>query len=241
MFFGLPGSGKSSFVCWRIFDELVKMDMGNSRYKRIYTNCPVNIPDDRVFVLPYTLMRSHDLLSGSLIIIDEAQMEFSDRSYKTFGKEDSLFFTQHRRFGYDVLVLTQKAGGVDKNVRLLSDSCYYIMKSRLFPWFSHVLPVGYGIYIPRRKDESSPHYGEIMEGYFRWTFMQRVFHTRFFRPVVYGFYDSFCRPPLPELDVDQIELAQSIELPDSPFLLSPFAKLSALITALKNKIKRVGE
>lgn len=231
--FGLPGSGKSSLVCWIVFDLLRRMDSGKCRYKRVYTNCPLNIPDDRIFVMPYSQMRCRDLLPGSLLIIDEASMEFSDRSHKEFGKLDTLLFTQHRRFGYDIIVLCQKAGGIDKNVRTLCERVYMVRKGKLLPAFSHIYPVGYGVYIPRRKDEGSVHYGEIMEGYFRWTWFDRLFHTRFYRPAVYGFYDSFCRPPYPELSIQEKELALSIDVPDRLFAITLRDRLLSFLTSIR--------
>lgn len=236
--FGLPGSGKSSLVCWIAFELLRRMDDGKCRYKRIYTNCPLNIPDDRVFVLPYSKMRCHDLFAGSLLIIDEASMEFSDRSHKDFGKQDTLLFTQHRRFGYDIIVLCQKAGGIDKNVRTLCERVYMVRKGKLLPAFSHIYPVGYGVYIPRKKDEGSVHYGEIMEGYFRWTWVDRLFHTRFYRPPVYGFYDSFCRPPYPGLAADELEFALSVDIPEEPFAITIRSKLLRIWMVVRSRFEK---
>lgn len=236
LFFGLPGCGKSSFVAWSIVNELLLMDSGKSRYERIYTNCPVNIPDPRVFYLQYSDMIRYDLGSGSLCKIDEGQMEFSDRGFKSFSKADMLFWTQHRRFGYDIEIFTQQWDGIDRKIRILVNEVYYIRKGVLLKSFSHIYPVGYGIYIPRSKDTESKNYGEILQGYFRWNIFQRLFHTRFYRPVIYGLYDSFCRPPYAPIPSMLKNVAQRITLPSEPFPITLRDKFSSLVKKIKKKV-----
>lgn len=198
LFFGLPGSGKSTIICWRIVNHLMQIDRGKSPYDHIYTNCDISFAHPALTICDYATMRDYDLGDRSLLMIDEAQMDMSSRAYKSFGKQDLRLFSQHRRYGYSIELYTQRWDGLDIAVRCLTTRVFYVKKS-LIRCFSHVYPVKYGIDIPRAKDKDSAHYGEITQAYTRWGFIDRLFHPRVFRPVVYGLYDSFVRPPCPPL------------------------------------------
>lgn len=198
IYFGLPGAGKSSYGVWLIVDTLMKMDLKKSPYDRIYTNIDHSILDERVITCSYPTMRDTDLGPQSLCIIDEGQMEFSDRGFKTFGRDDISFFVQHRRYGYDIVILTQQWDGIDRKIRVITNKCYYICKSKLFPCFTHIYPVPYGIMIPKKGDSESAKYGEIIQGYYRWSLFDKLFHRRVFRKPVYGLYDTFARPDKPK-------------------------------------------
>lgn len=192
--FGLPGAGKSSYGVWLICDTLFKMDNSKSCYKRIYTNIDHSIPDDRVITCSYTDMKTHDLGDGSLCVIDEGQLEFSDRGFKSFSREDIDFFVQHRRYGYDIVIMTQQWDGIDRKIRVITNKCLYMVKGKVFSGITHVYPVPYGILIPKRGETESAKYGEIIQGYYKWGWLDQLFHTRVLRFPVYGLYDTFARP-----------------------------------------------
>lgn len=68
---------------------------------------------------------------GSLIIIDEVQRHFDSKDYmseanKQFGKWAST----HRHFGYDVVLITQQVGRIEKSARDLIDFTYRFFKIR---------------------------------------------------------------------------------------------------------------
>lgn len=206
IYFGLPGAGKSSLGVWTICDILMSMDAGKSPYKRIYTNIDHSIPDDRVITCSYSMMRDSDLGPQSLCIIDEGQMEFSDRGFKTFSRDDISFFVQHRRYGYDIIILTQQWDGIDRKIRVITNKCYYIVKGKIFRGITHVYPVPYGILIPKKGDSESAKYGEIMQGYYKWGMFTTIFHKRIIRRPVYGLYDTFARPEKPQHPAYKSEL-----------------------------------
>lgn len=235
LYFGLPGAGKSSFITWLIFDYLIKMDSNKCPYQRIYTTCDVNIPDDRVLLMEYDWLYKYDLGARSLIILDEAQKDLFSRNYKSFTSVQLALWSQHRRYQYDIITVTQRFDCLDITVRSLTANVYYLKKSQLFPHFSHVYPVGYGIHIPRQKDEDSPHFGEILQGYYRWGIFKRLFHTRFYRKPFYAFYDSFCRPSYPPIPQELIKRAQRLILPSEPFPITLREKLLHVIRSLKKR------
>lgn len=195
IYFGLPGAGKSSFGIWKIIDTLVAMDSGKSPYKRIYTNIDHSIPDNRVISCSDSSMRDTDLGPSSLCIIDEGQLEFSDRGFKTFSRDDISFFVQHRRYRYDIIILTQQWDGIDRKIRVIANKCYYIVKGKIFSGITHIYPVPYGILIPKKGDSDSSKYGEIIQGYYKWSKWVQLFHTRIVRFPIYGLYDTYARPP----------------------------------------------
>ena len=194
LYFGLPGAGKTTVLTWHIVRELRLIDSGKSRYSHIWTNADVTIVHPALSVIPFSDMVRYDLGVGSLLLVDEAQLEFGTRDYKNFTRDLLRLFSMHRHYKYDIECYTQRFDGLDLNVRTLTAHVFYIRKG-LLP-FSHVYPVQYGIYIPRKKDSDSKDYGDIKQGYFRWSIWASLFHTRLLRPVYYGLYDSFCRPDL---------------------------------------------
>lgn len=64
----------------------------------------------------------------SLVVIDEAQIIFNCRD---FARKDRLkwieFFCQHRKFGYNIILVTQNDRMLDKQIRSL---CEYEIKHR---------------------------------------------------------------------------------------------------------------
>ena len=56
--------------------------------------------------------------SSALIIFDEASIPFNARSFKTADRMDWIkFLTQSRKFGYDVIFITQDSRMLDKQIR----------------------------------------------------------------------------------------------------------------------------
>lgn len=54
----------------------------------------------------------------TLLIIDECQTMFNSRSWNQKGRMDwVIFFTQHRKFGYTVILVSQNKDLIDKQIR----------------------------------------------------------------------------------------------------------------------------
>ena len=198
LFFGLPGAGKTAYLTFRIVNYLMLIDTRSKkcRYENIWTNADVSISHPSLHVVPFSDMVNYDLGERSVLLIDEAQLEFSTREYKTFTKDLLRLFTMHRHYGYDIETYTQRFNALDLNVRTLTVNVYYLRKGGIFRGVTHVYPVSYGIYIPRKKDTDSNDYGEIKQGYWRWSFISALFHPRIVRKPLYGLFESYCRPSL---------------------------------------------
>ena len=187
--FGLPGSGKSSLVAYMAISEQNKIFRGKSVYKRIYSNVKVEYPG--IIYMTFSDMLTYDLGWNSLCLIDEATLEFDNRDYKSFDYAKKDFFLQHRRRKIDIWLFLQQWDALDRKIRCITDEVYYIHKGAFFKSISYMNKIPYGIMIPSKKDSDSEKYGEIIQGYHRGGFFSRMFCKRFYRPLVYGYYDSF--------------------------------------------------
>lgn len=188
--FGLPGAGKSSFCAYLAISEQNKIFTGKSPYKRIVSNVEIKYPG--VVYMSFSDMLKYDLGWETLCLIDEGLLEFDNRDHKNFTYEKLEFFIEHRRHKLDIWIFIQQAGGFDKKIRSITDQVYYIHKGSYFRSISYLNKIPYGILIPSKKDTGSEKYGEIIQGYHRGSFFDRIFCKRIYRPLVYGYYDSFC-------------------------------------------------
>lgn len=198
LFFGLPGSGKTTIMASIAHREL-SCPAKLRRYKHVYGNVRMCIPG-------YTYIDNDCIgrydLSDALILIDEATLFADSRSYKDFSKDKIAYFLEHRHFNVDIFLFTQQWDGVDRKIRVITDRVYYVFKGKILGlWWTSYYRIPYGIIIPDPK-ENSQKLGEIIQGYCKPSWFQRLFcGRRVFRPLYYKYFDSFERyhlDPLPE-------------------------------------------
>lgn len=132
LYSGTPGSGKSLHVAKDIRDRL--------RYARlpVISNFDVNpdlpnykslfryVPNDRLtpdFLLDYArgYWKGRKVLEDSiLLVVDEAQLVFNARSWNAKQRMEWVeFFSQHRHFGYKVVLIAQYDRMLDRQIRCL--------------------------------------------------------------------------------------------------------------------------
>lgn len=135
LYSGTPGSGKSLHMAREVRSRLMKKDsivIGN-----FYINIK-NIPkrkgnyicvmNDRL--TPERLLQFSKRLSCHLgrrlkegeilLIIDEAQLLFNSREWQNISRKGWLsFFSQHRHYGYHIILATQFDRMLDRQVRCL--------------------------------------------------------------------------------------------------------------------------
>lgn len=131
LYSGTPGSGKSYHAAldlWRRFN----------RGGGYICNFPVKVPDvkpdeplrvsywDNSEITPQRLasyaLKYHSMgkEGQTLIVIDEAQVVYNSREFTVKGRMDWIkFFSQHRKLGYDVLLIAQNDRMIDKQIRML--------------------------------------------------------------------------------------------------------------------------
>ncbi len=66
---------------------------------------------------------------GALVVVDEAHIPFGARSWQANGTDGFYFLSQHRKFKFDVLLVTQHVENVDKQFRSVASGFVY-MKNR---------------------------------------------------------------------------------------------------------------
>lgn len=117
-YFGVPGCGKST--------TLVKEYKKNKRkYDNIYS---VNIEIKGVKQITKEDVRKYRF-KNALILWDEITLDYDNRNFKEFTKEDKEFWLLHRHMGVDVIYATQNYENVDKKIRDLTIELWYMQKS----------------------------------------------------------------------------------------------------------------
>lgn len=132
LYSGTPGSGKSLHTASVIYYSL---KMG----RPVIANFPFNfdaikkrkaqfIERDNVNLTPSFLIEyAHHFFHGRqikeghiLLVIDECQLMFNAREWNASGRADWLsFFTQHRKYGYDIILIAQFDRMIDRQIRSL--------------------------------------------------------------------------------------------------------------------------
>lgn len=144
LYTGTPGSFKSFHALKKIYYILKYTN------KRIITNMLLN---EKVLLIyrnkhRITTLRNSEITydffidyayryhtkgaeSQTLLVIDEAQILFSPNSVKLMCQEDKYyrqnwldFFSQHRHYGYDIILITQYDKLIDAQIRVMSEYEY---------------------------------------------------------------------------------------------------------------------
>lgn len=133
LFSGTPGSGKSLHMAQSIYYWIRAghMAIGNFEIDKYAIPCK-NEPQfycvDNDRLSPELLIKasqiyfkSHKFKEGAIrVYIDECQLLFNAREWNVKGRKEWLsFFTQHRKYGYDVYLIAQFDRMIDRQVRSL--------------------------------------------------------------------------------------------------------------------------
>ncbi len=197
LYFGLPGSGKTTFMASIAYKASKRLGKRKCPYHAIYSNVHLKIPG--VTYIDNSCIGTYDL-HDALILIDEATLFADNRDYKNFTKDKVMYFLEHRHFNVDIVLFTQQWDGVDRKIRVITDRVYYVYKTFLFGWlYSKCYRVPYGIIIPDPKKSTGEKLGEIIQGYRKPSILVRIFCQRLFRFRYYRYFDSWERYPLPKL------------------------------------------
>jgi zona occludens toxin (predicted ATPase) len=144
LYTGTPGSGKSLHVAKDIYTKLLKEDWVFANFE---INLDYFIPKKRrnpkntmkgVFIERdnfklnskwfmdfaqsyFKRDKKGRIKEGqALLVIDECQLMFNSRDWNNTGRYEWIsFFTQHRKFGYNILLVTQYDRLIDRQMRSL--------------------------------------------------------------------------------------------------------------------------
>jgi len=155
LYSGTPGSGKSlhcarTIINWsRLgYPVIGNFEVDLSKYKRAaFTYCP-NDQLTPKYLIDYSRQRfgSKTPKEGSiLLVIDECQLIFNAREWQQSGRAQWLsFFTQHRKLGYDIILIAQFDRMVDRQIRSLIEYEYIHRKMSNFGWQGKILSLFFG-------------------------------------------------------------------------------------------------
>jgi zona occludens toxin len=156
LYSGTPGSGKSLNVTRKILLALWSGRDVISNYpirftqkeiKRGYQDRFYYVPEDRITVpnlMQFAQVKGYldkKEESQCLVVIDEAGGRFNCREY---GKSDRMewvkFFSQHRKFGFDVTLVAQNARMLDRQIRSMVELEYKHRKAQNMYWWLKLSP-----------------------------------------------------------------------------------------------------
>ena len=135
LYSGTPGSGKSLHNAKDVINRsrFGRPVIGNfpcdlSRFKKArYTYVP-NYELNPEYLINYSrsFFKGKSIREGSiLLVIDECQLMFNSRDWQQKGRNEWLsFFSQHRKYGYDVTLIAQFDRMIDKQLRGLIEYEY---------------------------------------------------------------------------------------------------------------------
>lgn len=146
LYTGTPGSGKSLHVAqklyWRMRTSRPSVCNFVVQAPRKAKNPAFTYCDNSDLTPDYLIRHSRALFpegnpkEGSiLLVIDEAQLIFNSRDWQHADRASWIsFFTQHRKFGYDIILVTQVDIMMDKQVRSIVEYEYKHRKVANMGW-----------------------------------------------------------------------------------------------------------
>lgn len=198
LYTGTPGSGKSLHTARLIHDTL--------KYKKdpIIANFDIN-PKTKGIEL-FTYKPNHAILpeflydfakkywhdkqvkeDHILLIIDEAQLLFNSRSWIQNNRMDWIeFFSQHRHFGYKIILIAQNDRMIDRQIRSLVEIEVKHRQLKNFGWQGRLLSLLFG---GKLFAAVSYYYGLNERLSNEWTLP----HKKYFR--IYDSYNRFKQVP----------------------------------------------
>lgn len=123
IYFGVPGSGKTTFAAYLSRKRLKKKGT-------VFSNVPIK---GTYQLNPVEDLGTYDT-SNALIIVDEAGIEYNNRNFKNFKKNNLEFYKYHRHYKCDVAIFSQDYADMDLKLRKLATQ-YFLVQKSFFPFF----------------------------------------------------------------------------------------------------------
>lgn len=154
LFSGTPGSGKSlhaaEVIYWRLRygHPVIANFMIEPAYIRKYRDTFYYLPNDSLCPgVLYEFAQAYFSESGAsfkedsiYLIIDEAQILFNARSWDNHDRAGWLsFFTQHRKYGYYIVLVAQNDRMLDRQIRSLIEYENVHRRVSNFGWFGGII------------------------------------------------------------------------------------------------------
>lgn len=143
LYSGTPGSGKSlhtaSKIYWWLRNKrpcICNFAINTSKIYRWRQNVDLpflEIPNDEItpeylieYAHKYFADKHRPVREGQLLLVlDECQLLFNSREWQRSGRQQWLsFFSQHRKYGYDIILVAQFDRMIDRQIRSLIEYEY---------------------------------------------------------------------------------------------------------------------
>lgn len=152
LYSGTPGSGKSLHMAQDIYwsvknghPVIANFDIDVTKIKNpkgqfIYLD-NMHVTPDLLIKFSTVYFKDHKFKEGYIkLFLDEAQLLFNAREWNCKGRKEWLsFFTQHRKYGYDVYLVAQFDKMIDKQIRSLIEYEYVHRKVKNFGALGQVM------------------------------------------------------------------------------------------------------
>ena len=175
IYFGVPGSGKTTFAAW-----LTRHDL--RRGGKVWSNVPIT---GAYKLEPKDDIGKH-MICGGRVIIDEAGLEYNNRDFKEFSKNSLYFYKYHRHYECAVDIFSQGYNDMDKKLRDLAQRLYVVRKS-ILPWFVYRRRI-------RKKVGINEYTKEIIDDYEFVPWSRKYI----FCPPLWKMFNTISRKPLEE-------------------------------------------
>lgn len=217
VYFGVPGSGKTTFAAWLVrwcnsqsfiitaaYWLMFHWPFYGSRFRRLRHNfvsdwilssrCwkrKIDVYSNVPITGSYQIDAKHDLgtrwIADGKLIIDEAGVEFNNRDFKSFSKDAIYFFKYHRHFRLSVDVFSQSFEDMDVTIRRLART-FFVVKKSLLPGFIVIKRI-------RRKVGIDENTHQIIDHYY---FGFPLFDSKWvFCPPLWKLFNSYSCKQLP--------------------------------------------
>lgn len=151
LYSGTPGSGKSLDMARSILVDL-------KQHKPIICNFPIYLPKKKMKYEKYfhfmenseltpkylydfsrEYFKTHRFGEGKIVLyLDECQLMFNARQWNAAGRDDWLkFFTNHRHYGFDIVLACQFDRMIDRQIRCLIETEVLHRKCSNMGWYGN--------------------------------------------------------------------------------------------------------
>ncbi|WP_160358922.1 zonular occludens toxin domain-containing protein [Clostridium chromiireducens] len=212
---GKAGSGKSTLIAHLVQNA-------NKKKRKVYCNHHVL----GATKIDHTWLGKY-MLENCTIIIDEAQICFDNRDFKSFTKELKFFFSNYRHFQADIYVVSQSWDDLDIKIRRQAKKIY-IMQNSFIPFTILLQRIKMKFGVNEDKTDIVTQFGTSIIPILGWTLKLNF--------TVWHYFDSYSKPTLPPIPKDELWGAVKDKVMLSEVLKS---RIIYCYRKIINKLKRV--
>lgn len=184
MYFGSPGSGKTTLA-----NRLLLLYQMHNDYRYYYANFETSLAK----YISLDGLGTYTPPPGSLLIIDEAGIQYNNRNFKSLPSVLIAWLKLHRHYQCDVILISQSWEDVDITFRRLTDRLYYLRKIGPFTMVRRIFKL-VGIDKVTHQIIDCYRFGSI----FGFLFGSDNF-SLFWRRTYYRYFDSYTTPSTQQL------------------------------------------